>query len=129
MSDHDSAAGQGFSAGVGIRVTRHDDDDDGSAVVEAVLDAGAQHLNRHGTVHGGALATLVDSAMGAAVADAGSEAPVTIEMKVTYLEPAQPGLLTARATVRKRGRRVTIVEAEVEQGDDLVVHAIATFAS
>jgi uncharacterized protein (TIGR00369 family) len=129
MSDDDGTASPGFSSEVGIQVTEHDDDGDGSAVVEAVLDAGPRHLNRHGTVHGGALATLVDSAMGAAVADAGSEAPVTIEMKVTYLEPAQPGRVTARATVRKRGRRVTIVEAEVEQDDELVAHAIATFAS
>lgn len=125
----DDRDGQGFSTEVGIRVTRHDDDGDGRALVEAVLDAGPRHLNGHGTVHGGALATLVDSAMGAAVADAGSDAPVTIEMKVTYLEPAQPGRVTARATVRKRGRRVTIVEAEVEQDRELVAHAIATFAS
>ena len=38
----------------------------------------------------------------AAVADAGSAAPVTIEMKVTYLEPAQPGRVTARGAAPER---------------------------
>jgi uncharacterized protein (TIGR00369 family) len=101
---------------------------DGCATV--TLDAGEQHLNPHGTVHGGVIATLVDVAMGTAVVAAGGEAPVTIEMKVTYLEPAQPGHLRAEATVRKRGKRITIVEAEVF-GDDgeLVALALATFTS
>ena len=100
---------------------------DGTAVV--TMEAGEQHLNPHGTVHGGAIATLVDVAMGGAVAAAGAEAPVTIEMKVTYLEPAQQGQLRAEAKVRKRGKRITIVEAEVHQEDDLIALALATFTS
>ena len=106
------------------------DKDDGEANV--VLDAEDRHLNAHGTVHGGAIATLVDTAMGAAVtATEGGERPVTIEMKVTYLEPGMPGRLIANACVRKRGKRITIVEAEVTQdgSDDLIAHAIATFAT
>lgn len=100
---------------------------DGEATV--VMEADERHLNPYGTVHGGAIATLVDTAMGAAVAAAGSEAPVTIEMKVTYLEPSKPGKVEAAAKVRKRGRRITIVEAEVSQDAELVAHAIATFTS
>jgi uncharacterized protein (TIGR00369 family) len=126
--DDDDGGGRpvsGLGELLGLEV--EETDGDGSAVVR--LDAGERHLNRHGTVHGGAIATLVDTAMGAAVAAAGSEAPVTIEMKVSYLEPGAPGELVAEATVRKRGRRVTIVEAEVTQDGDLVAHATATFAS
>lgn len=67
--------------------------------------------------------------MGAAVASAGAEAPVTIEMKVTYLEAGRPGEIRAQAKVRQRGRRITIVEAEVTQGDELVAVALATFTS
>ena len=95
------------------------------------LTAGEEHLNAHGTVHGGAIATLVDSAMGEAVAfaDDADSRPVTIEMKVTYLDPAQAGELVAVARVRKRGKRITIVEAEVTQGDELVALALATFTS
>lgn len=102
----------------------------GDGCATMTLQASEQHLNPHGTVHGGVIATLVDSAMGSAVVSAGADAPVTIEMKVTYLEPAQPGGLRAEATVRKRGKRITIVEAEVFQDDgDLVALALATFTS
>jgi uncharacterized protein (TIGR00369 family) len=118
----------GFHEHVGVEV---ESAGGGDAVVR--LQTGDQHLNAHGTVHGGAIATLVDTAMGAAVAyaDDRDSAPVTIEMKVTYLEPGQPGELVARATVRKRGKRLTIVEAEVTQneGEDLVALALATFTS
>ena len=114
----------GFRGLVGLDV---ESAGDGQAVV--MLDADDRHLNPYGFVHGGALATLVDVAMGGAVAAAGADAPVTIEMKVTYLEPGRPGRLRAEAKVRKKGRRITIVEAEVTQGDDLVALALATFTS
>ena len=94
-----------------------------------VLDAADQHLNRHGTVHGGMLATMIDTAMGAAVASGTDKAPVTVSLTVTYLEPGQPGRLEARARVRKRGRRLTVVEAEVVQDGDVVADALATFAT
>lgn len=92
------------------------------------VEAKEDHLNPHGTVHGGVLATLIDTAMGTAVAAAGGESPVTVSLTVTYLEPGRPGRLDARARVRKRGKRLTVVEAEVVQGDDVVADALATFA-
>jgi uncharacterized protein (TIGR00369 family) len=102
--------------------------DEGGAEVR--LTADERHLNPGGTVHGGAIATLVDTAMGAAVsAGADGERPVTVEMKVSYLEPAGPGLLTATAKVRRRGSRLTIMEAEVEQDGDVVAFATATFTT
>ena len=115
---------QGFRDLVGIEVGEQAE---GTSVLTLVAEA--RHLNPYGSVHGGAIATLVDAAMGGAVASAGADAPVTIEMKVTYLEPAKPGMLRAEARVRKRGKRITIVEAEVSQGDELVALALATFTS
>ena len=114
----------GFGDYLGLEVLEQDD---GGRVV-ARLQADEHHLNAHGTVHGGAIATMVDSAMARAVVAAGSDGPVTVEMKVTYLEPARAGELVAEALVRKRGRRITIVEAEVTQDGEMVAHAIATFA-
>ena len=118
---------QGFTDYVGAQVTEAEG---GRAVV--TLDAEQHHANRHGTVHGGAIATLVDTAMGAAVYSEfnGEQAPVTIEMKVTYLEPAAVGLLTATAQVRRAGKRITIVETEVtDAADELVAHGIGTFTT
>ena len=114
----------GFRELVGLDVADHGD---GTAVV--ILSADDRHLNPYGSVHVGAIATLVDVAMGGAVAAAGAEAPVTIEMKLTYLEPGRPGELRAEAKVRKRGKRITIVEAEVTQDGDLVALALGTFTS
>ena len=93
-----------------------------------VVDAGDEHLNPHGTVHGGLLATMLDVAMGTAVATTGGESPVTVSLAITYLEPGQPGRLVATAKVRKRGKRLIVVEGQVEQGDDVVADALATFS-
>ena len=98
---------------------------DGGSVV---VDAADEHLNPHGTVHGGLLATMLDAAMGEAVAEAGGERPVTVALTVTYLEPGRPGRLEATARVRKRGKRLMVVEAEVVQGDDVVADALGTFS-
>ena len=115
---------EGFLSLVGLQ---REEATNGRAVL--TLSAGERHLNPYGTVHGGALATLADSAMGAAVAAAGAETPTTIEMKMTFVEPGQPGLLTATAHVRKKGKRITIVECEIEQEGDLVALALGTFTS
>ena len=102
--------------------------EDGRARLE--LDVTQQHLNPAGTVHGGVLATLVDTAMGHAVSSrtGQGEVPATSQLTVTYLRPGKPGTLVATAEVRKRGDHLTICEAEVEQNGEAVVHALATFA-
>jgi uncharacterized protein (TIGR00369 family) len=113
----------GFREHVGLQV---EPGDEGTGRV--VLDAGDQLLNPHGSVHGGVLATMLDVAMGTAVATAGGESPVTVSLAVTYLEPGRPGRLTAAARVRKRGKRLIVVEGQVEQDGDLVADALATFS-
>lgn len=118
---------QGLSELLGLEVVGMEDD---GAAVE--LDADVRHLNPHGTVHGGAIATMVDVAMGAAVLreDTGDEAPVTIEMKVTYLRPAHPGRLRAEATIRRRGKHIVVAEVDVlDPGGEAVAHGIGTFTS
>lgn len=114
----------GFRDHIGVEVRSSGD---GRAV--AALVAGDEHLNAAGKVHGGAIATLADVAMGEAVRSTGAEVVATIEMKLTYIDPGDPGELQAHALVRKAGSRITIVETEVTQGDDFVAHAIATFTA
>jgi uncharacterized protein (TIGR00369 family) len=102
--------------------------DDGHARLE--LEATDEHLNQAGTLHGGVLATLVDSAMGQAVRSRTGEhdVPATSQLTVTYVRPGQPGRLVATATVRMQGDNLTVCEAEVEQDGHTLVHALATFA-
>lgn len=93
------------------------------------LEADERHLNPAGTVHGGLLATLVDTTMGAAIRSAvGEEVPATSQLSITYLRPGKPGPLVVSAAVRKRGDSLTVCEADVEQDGRSLVHALATFA-
>ena len=96
---------------------------------QLVVEADDRHLNPAGAVHGGLLATLVDTTMGAAVrSTVDDEAPATSQLTVTYLRPGRPGRLEVSARVGKRGDSLTICEADVEQDGKTLVHALATFA-
>src|SRR4051794_1487159 len=102
--------------------------DDGTARVE--LDATEEHLNDAGTVHGGVLATLVDTAMGQAVRSltGDDDVPATSQLTVTYLRAGKPGRLEVVGRVSKQGEHLTVCEADVEQEGRTLVHAVATFA-
>lgn len=114
----------GFLALVGVRDLPAND---GHARLE--LEAREDHLNDAGTVHGGLLATLVDSAMGQAIRSVSNgDTPATSQLTVTYLRPGKPGILVVTAAVRKQGKHLTVCEADVEQDGDALIHAVATFA-
>lgn len=102
--------------------------EDGSA--RMTFEVTDEHLNPAGTLHGGVLATLVDTAMGMAVrttTDEG-EVPATSQLTVTYLRPGKPGSLEVTARLRTRGEHLTVCEADVEQEGKALAHAVATFA-
>lgn len=82
----------------------------GRAVVEYV--ATDCFLNRNGTVQGGMLAAMLDSAIGIAAATVVSDTsiPATLEMKVSFLEPALPGRFVSEATVLRAGRSILFVQ-------------------
>ena len=113
----------GFREHTGLQV-----DEVADGVGRVVVDTEDHHLNAHGSVHGGVLATMLDAAMGTAVSATGRDLPVTVSLTVTYLEPGRPGRLEATAKVRKRGRKLLVVEGEVVQDGDVVADALATFA-
>jgi uncharacterized protein (TIGR00369 family) len=94
-----------------------------------IMDVGPHHANPMGTVHGGALATLADSAMGIAYAStlADDEAFTTLELKINFLKPVWSGLLTAEGKVLKAGRTVGLTECRVtDESGSLVAHATST---
>jgi uncharacterized protein (TIGR00369 family) len=115
----------GFAERLGAEVTTTDD---GSARIG--FEARDEHLNPAGTLHGGVLATLVDTAMGQAVrtTTGEGEVPATSQLTVTYLRPGRPGPLTVTGRVRTRGEHLTVCEADVEQEGRALAHAVATFA-
>lgn len=115
----------GFAGRLGIRVAETGDGD-----ARLAFEVTDEHLNPAGTLHGGVLATLVDTAMGQAVRTVTGEGdvPATSQLTVTYLRPGKPGPLDVRASVRTRGEHLTVCEADVEQAGEAVAHAVATFA-
>ncbi|WP_040339792.1 PaaI family thioesterase [Candidatus Blastococcus massiliensis] len=117
--------GGGFAGRLGATVEAADD---GSARV--AFEVTEEHLNPAGTLHGGVLATLVDTAMGTAVrtATGDDDVPATSQLTVTYLRPGKPGALQVTARVRTKGEHLTVCEADVEQDGRAIGHAVATFA-
>jgi uncharacterized protein (TIGR00369 family) len=103
--------------------------DSGGGVCTMRLEAGEQHLNPMGTVHGGILCDLADAAMGMAffsTLDEG-ESFTTLELKINYLRPFWTGTLIARGTVISRGRTIGLTECRVvDDGDRLIAHATST---
>ncbi len=115
----------GFAGDLGVRGEAAED---GQARLE--FEAKHHHLNPAGTLHGGVLATLVDTAMGMAArtrTDDG-EVPATSQLTIAYLTAGREGLLTVTAQVRKHGEHVLLCDADVDQDGKTVVHAVATFA-
>ena len=109
---------------VGFRPTSVED---GKAVFE--LEAGPQHANPMGTLHGGVLCDVADAAMGVAYAStlADGESFTTLELKINFLRPFKNGILTATARVVKAGRTIGLTECDVTDPDGrLIARAMST---
>jgi uncharacterized protein (TIGR00369 family) len=101
---------------------------EGEAVFGLVTDP-VRHGNLMGTLHGGVIATLADSAMGFAFAStlAADESFATLEMKVSFLRPVWRATLTAAAKIVHRGKTTGLVDCRVtDERDRLIAHATST---
>jgi uncharacterized protein (TIGR00369 family) len=93
------------------------------------LEAGEQHSNPMGTIHGGILCDLADAAMGMAFFStlAEGESFATLELKMNYLRPFWTGTLLAHGKVVSRGRTVGLTECRVvDVNERLIAHATST---
>ena len=78
-------------------------------------------LNPFGTLHGGALAALVDHVLGSVlypVIQPGAWAATT-EFKLNLLAPVRDGQLTAEANIVSMTKRTAVVQITVTNGDRL----------
>jgi uncharacterized protein (TIGR00369 family) len=99
----------------------------GHAVV--TLQAGPQHANPMGTLHGGILCDIADAAMGIAFAStlAAGESFTTIELKINFFRPVWQAALRAEARVVQRGRTIGYVECDVtDESGKLVAKSNST---
>jgi uncharacterized protein (TIGR00369 family) len=89
------------------------------------------HYNPLGTVHGGVLSTLLDTAAGCAVhttLPAGT-GYTSLDLNVKFLRPVtvHSGLLRCEGVVLQRGRRTALAEARLTDGAGrLVAHATSS---
>lgn len=115
-----------FSALLGFRYVSVDEVE---SVVEA--DPGPEHCNGSGIVHGGFLASILDTTTGWAVharLPEGTAAP-HVHLSIQYVRAAMPGeTLTCRARCTGVGRRIGSTEAELTQRGVSVAMAIGTHA-
>jgi uncharacterized protein (TIGR00369 family) len=102
-----------------------------TGVVDVAMDVQPHHLNLMGTLHGGMIATLADTATGLALRSTLEEGLTftTTHLGVTFLAPAREGHVLARGRVVKTGRRFGYAEADVvDESGTLLARASATFA-
>jgi uncharacterized protein (TIGR00369 family) len=97
------------------------DDETGEVTLRFV--AKPEFANRHGTVQGGFLAAMLDSATGMAVMVSLSPdmTAVTTRLDVSYLKPANIGPLQATSRIVRRNARSADVEAQLTNEDGVVL--------
>ena len=93
---------------------------------------GEQFLNLQDILHGGAYATMLDTACGVAIRGALDMEKylghVTLELKTCYLQAGYVGQYKAFGSVLRLGKSVAFVEAILHNDqDELVATASATF--
>ncbi|WP_447594860.1 PaaI family thioesterase [Aquipseudomonas campi] len=121
-----SAAGQSsnFSKLLGMTI---DKAENGESQVRMSMQE--QLLNLHGRMHGGALFSLIDTALGQASHSlfGGEAGSMTLECKINYIRAVSEGEIVCHARVLNAGRKVHVLEAKVLQGDKLIATAQSTF--
>jgi uncharacterized protein (TIGR00369 family) len=89
------------------------------------------HLNPYGTVHGGLVATLLDSCMGLAVQSTLEKGlgQTSVEFKISLIRPITPqtGPIKAEGVVLHCGRRIGTAEGRLTDGQGrLLAHGTIT---
>lgn len=83
-----------------------------------------------GVVHGGATASLIDTASAFAILTLlePGETTTTIDLTIHFLRPLTKGVATAHATVRRAGRRVLTVSVDVlDESESVVATAVTSY--
>jgi uncharacterized protein (TIGR00369 family) len=87
-------------------------------------------MQNQGVVHGGAIASLIDTATAFAIISVlpPKESVSTVDLVISYLRPATRGRLRAVSKVVRAGRRLFVVSAEVfDKQGTLIATALSTY--
>lgn len=100
-----------------------------SGDVTVCLDARDEVKQNHGVVHGGAIASLIDTASAFVILTAidENERVTTTDLTIHYLRPVTLGRMLARARIVRGGRRRFVVNVEVENDGALAATAVTGY--
>ena len=102
----------------------------GPGVATVSLLVADQLKQNMGVVHGGAIASLIDtaSAFAALTVLQPGEKTTTTDLSIQYLRPLTQGPIRAQANVRRAGSRLIFLAVEVfDEQDNLAATAITTY--
>jgi uncharacterized protein (TIGR00369 family) len=100
----------------------------GQAIIE--IDMKEHHVNPFGTLHGGVLCSIADTAMGVAFSTLleEGESLTTLELKINFLKPIWKGKVLALGKVVNKGRTTGLVECDVlNESEQLVARVSSTY--
>ena len=100
-----------------------------SGDVTVCLDVRDEVKQNHGVVHGGAIASLIDTASAFVILTAidENERVTTTDLTIHYLRPVTLGRMLARARIVRGGRRRFVVNVEVENAGGLAATAVTGY--
>lgn len=110
---------------LGIEVVRMER---GLAVLSLTVRDELRQIN--GIIHGGATASLIDTASAFAILTVlePNQTTTTVDLTVHYLRPLVNGLARAEARVLRAGRRVIVVAVDVtDEAQNLAATALTTY--
>jgi len=113
-----------YFAHLGMRITLLE-----RGVADMEMDLERAHLQAFGFVHGGAIASLIDTAAfwSAFCEIDASDGITSVDLNVNYLAPCRKGRLTATGRRIKLGRKLGLGEASIfDEGGKLVGHGTST---
>jgi uncharacterized protein (TIGR00369 family) len=96
---------------------------------EFALDAGPQHANPMGTLHGGIICDVADAAIGTAMASSleDDETFTSLDLTIKFLKPVWNNCIRAVARLVKRTRSLGLLECEVtDESGSLVALVYST---
>jgi len=94
-----------FVRDMGMQLTRIEDE-----YCETILVPAERHLQQHGLIHAGVMATMADHTSGCAARGVVGfdHDVVSVEFKINFLRPIQDGKLVARSHLLRIGRRLCV---------------------
>lgn len=101
-----------------------------SGIATLAFDIKPELKQNHGVVHGGAIASLIDSATAFAIISLlpTNEHATTVDLTISYLRPLTEGRARAVARVVRSGKRLIVVSAELfDDAGTLAATALSTY--